>query len=416
MNDLLAVILGGGAGSRLYPLTKMRSKPAVPLGGKYRLIDVPISSCINSDINRIFVLTQYNSASLNRHIDTTYRFDSFRRGFVSVLAAEQTPSSEKWYQGTADAVRQSLPHLNDQDYEHALILSGDQLYSMDYREFFRCHEEHEADITIGTIPVNAEDATGFGILKTDDDNIIREFYEKPASDELPGKESQVSEDMQEAGRIYLASMGIYIFNRKALEDLLLNAPDDHDFGKQIIPAAIDKYRVVSFPFTGFWSDIGTVKSFYEANLMLARPVPPFSLYNKVFPLFTNARMLPPAKIQNSTISDALISEGSLIVNSEVLRSVIGLRSYIRAGSSIRDSIIMGCDDFTWLDRDHPDSPGIGENVRIEGAIIDKNAHIGRGSVLVNVDRVTEGERKDVMIRDGIVMVLKDAIIPEGTVI
>ncbi len=418
MHDVLAVILGGGAGTRLYPLTKYRSKPAVPLGGKYRLVDIPISSCINSGIDRIFVLTQYNSASLNRHISASYRFDSFRRGFVSVLAAEQTPSSEKWYQGTADAVRQSLPHLTNQDFSHALILSGDQLYSMDYRELFAHHQESGADITIATIPVNAQDASGFGILKTDDEGIIREFYEKPAVHELNGKESRVTEELQHAGRIYLASMGIYLFKSEILKNLLLGAPDDNDFGKQIIPAAIQEYRVSSYPFTGYWSDIGTVRSFYEANLMMVWPRPPFSLYDKMHQLYTNPRMLPPAKIQKSVIEESLISEGSIIVNSTITRSVIGLRSFISSNTTIQDSIVMGFDDFSWLDNDSNDLPdaGIGEGAYIERTIIDKNACIGKRCVIRNVDDVQEGEREDIFIKDGIVVIVKDACIPDDTVI
>ena len=416
MNSLLAVILGGGAGTRLYPLTKLRSKPAVPLGGKYRLIDIPISSCVNSDINRIFVLTQYNSASLNRHIAAAYRFDSFRNGFVSILAAEQTPSSENWYQGTADAVRQCLPHLMDQEFSHVLILSGDQLYSMDYRKMFDHHLENNADITIGTIPVNAADAPGFGILKTNDESEISEFYEKPKTEELPGKESLVTDELKAEGRIYLASMGIYLFGREILYKMLTDTPEDHDFGKQIIPAAISQKKVVSYPFTGYWSDLGTVKSFFDANLMLAQPKPPFSLYDKVSPLYTNARMLPPAKIQHSMIEDSLICEGSLILHSEVIRSVVGLRSYIGAGAKIRNSIIMGFDKYSWLDEGATGVHGIGENVVIENAIIDKNARIGKGSVLTNTQGIQEGERDGIYIKDGLVVVTKDTSIPEHTVI
>ncbi len=412
MTDVLAVILGGGAGTRLYPLTKFRSKPAVPLGGKYRLVDVPISSCINSEIDRIFVLTQYNSASLNRHISTAYRFDSFRRGFVSVLAAEQTQSSKKWYQGTADAVRQCMPHLNNQDYSHALILSGDQLYSMDYRRLFAHQEATKADITIGTIPVTATDASGFGIMKTDEEGIIQEFYEKPAPEHLAGKESNVSSDLQAEGRVYLASMGIYLFKGEILKDLLLGAPDDHDFGKQIIPAAIHRYRVASYPFTGYWSDIGTVHSFYEANLMLARPAPPFSLYDKMAPLYTNARMLPPAKIHHSMIEDSLISEGSVITRSTITRSVIGLRSFIKEGARVTDSIVLGYENFAWLDQ----HAGIGENTVIEKAIIDKNVKIGKHCRITNKDHVVEGEREGMFIKDGIIVITKAAQIPDNTVI
>lgn len=419
MRDIIAVILGGGAGTRLYPLTKYRSKPAVPLGGKYRLVDIPISSCINSGIDRIFVLTQYNSASLNRHISASYRFDSFRRGFVSILAAEQTQSSKNWYQGTADAVRQSLPHLTNQKFSHALILSGDQLYSMDYRKLLKHHEQCDADITIATIPVNNQDAPGFGILKTDDDGVIQEFYEKPDASDLAGKESKVTEELEAAGRIYLASMGIYLFKNDILQSLLLNAPEDNDFGKQIIPTAIDKYRVCSYPFDGYWSDIGTVRSFYEANLMMVWPKPPFSLYDKMARLYTNPRMLPPAKIQKSMIEESLISEGSIIINSEITRSVIGLRSFIADGTTIKDSIVMGYDDYEWLEEDGGDGlpdAGIGQGAYIESTIIDKNAQIGKRCIISNRDNVQEGERENVFIKDGIVVIVKDAIIPDDTVI
>ncbi len=416
MNNLIAIILGGGAGTRLYPLTKLRSKPAVPLGGKYRLIDVPISSCINSGINSIFVLTQYNSASLNRHIAHSYRFDSFRNGFVTVLAAEQTPSSTQWYQGTADAVRQSLPHLTDQDFSHVLILSGDQLYSMDYRKIFDKHISSGAGITLGTIPVTAEDAPAFGILKTNDEEEIVEFYEKPPLDELGGKESLVSEELQSQGRIYLASMGIYLFDREILERALLESEEDHDFGKQIIPDAIRTQKVVSYPFTGYWSDLGTVRSFYEANLMLAQPLPEFSLYDKMAPLYTNARMLPPAKIHNSVIENSLISEGSLITKSEIIGSVIGLRTYVEEGARIKDSVIMGFDQYSWLGNSTEKVHGIGENARIENAIIDKNARIGPHCVITNTEGVQEGERGGIYIRDGIVVVTKDARVPDHTVI
>jgi glucose-1-phosphate adenylyltransferase len=327
MLDTIAVILGGGAGTRLYPLTYQRSKPAVPLAGKYRLIDIPVSNCINSDINRIFVLTQYNSASLNRHISNAYRFDRFTRGFVTILAAEQTPSSKDWFQGTADAVRRSFHHLEVYKHRHVLILSGDQLYSMDYRLILEHHEESGADITVATIPVTAQDAPAFGILKTDADGVITEFHEKPVSDQLDGKESPVSDEMNRQGRIYLASMGIYVFGKRILTDLLAHHPTDHDFGKQIIPNAIYDKRVVSYPFTGYWSDIGTIRSFYEANLMLATPKPDFDMYNPTAALYTNSRMLPPAKIQSSYIQDSLVAEASVIINSQIFNSVIGIRSY-----------------------------------------------------------------------------------------
>ncbi|ACY48864.1 glucose-1-phosphate adenylyltransferase [Rhodothermus marinus] len=418
----IAVILGGGAGTRLFPLTLKRSKPAVPLAGKYRLIDIPISNCINSGINRIFVLTQFNSASLNRHIAQTYRFDRFRTGFVSILAAEQTPSSREWFQGTADAVRRSMAHIGVFRHDYVLILSGDQLYLMDYRVMLAHHRAKRADITIATIPVRAEEAPAFGILKTDQDGIITEFYEKPPLHELAGKESPVSPEMEAQGRIYLASMGIYVFNKDVLCRLLEENPTDHDFGKQIIPKAIQRCRVVSYPFTGYWSDIGTIRSFYEANLMLAQRHPPFDMYNPQMPIYTNARMLPPAKVQSSFVQDSIIAEGSVIINSQIVNSVIGIRSVIRENATVKNVVMMGADYYPWHDpslRDPvegPDNPGIGEESYVEGAIIDKNVSIGRRCVIKNRDQVQEGEGPNFYIRDGIVVLPKNARIEDGTII
>ncbi len=422
MDEIIAIILGGGAGTRLYPLTKHRAKPAVPLAGKYRLIDVPISNCINSNISRIFVLTQFNSASLNRHIARAYRFDRFRQGFVSILAAEQTPYSKDWFQGTADAVRQSMIHVANYRYDYVLILSGDQLYSMDYREMAAHHKEHNADITIASIPVTAREAPGFGILKTDQDHLITEFYEKPPAEELEGKESPVSDEMRAAGRVFLASMGIYIFSRGVLRDLLANHPDAHDFGKEIIPSAIKNRRVISFPFSGYWSDIGTIRSFYDANLMLAQRHPQFDIYNPKRLLYTNARMLPPAKIQNSYIQDSIIAEASIIVNSQITNSVIGLRSYIGNNTTIKDTVFMGADYFPWHDislRDPvegPARPGVEEESYIEGAIVDRNGSIGKRCVIKNREHVQEGEGPSFYIRDGIVVIPKNSVIPDDTII
>ena len=296
MNRVLAVILGGGAGTRLFPLTRDRAKPAVPLAGKYRLVDVPISNCINSGLDRIFVVTQFNSASLNNHIARAYVFDRFSGGFVTILAAEQTPSSEMWYQGTADAVRRTVSHFRSYPHDQLIILSGDQLYTMDYREMLAHHRQHAADITVAVTPVQADEAPGFGILKTDAEQRITEFYEKPKRGELAGKESPVSPDMEAAGRIYLASMGIYIFEAPVLYEVLDAHPDDHDFGKAIIPGAIQGCRVIAYPFTGYWNDIGTVRSFFETNIMLAQPQPAFNLYDVNMPLYTDSWMLPPAKV------------------------------------------------------------------------------------------------------------------------
>ncbi|PSR00323.1 MAG: glucose-1-phosphate adenylyltransferase [Bacteroidetes bacterium SW_11_64_17] len=420
--SILTVILGGGRGTRLYPLTKLRAKPAVPLAGRYRLIDVPISTSINSGITRIFVLTQFNSASLNRHLARAYQFDRFSNGFVSILAAEQTPSSKDWFQGTADAVRRSLPHIEGHRHQHVLILSGDQLYSMDYRNMLAHHHETEADVTLGTIPVTADAATAFGILKTDDEDIITEFHEKPAADELDGLESPVAPELEEEGRTYLASMGMYIFDREPLRELLGANPDDHDFGNQIIPKAIDQMRVASYPFADYWSDIGTIRSFYEANLMLAEPEPPFNLYDPNQPLYTRARMLPPAKIQNSTVQDSLIAEGSLVERSQVSQSVVGIRSYIGPDTTLKNSVMMGTDHFRWHDMEKrdivegPENPGIGEESYVEGAIIDKNVSIGKRCIIKNQSGVQEAEEDLYHIRDGIVVIPKNTEIPDDTII
>ncbi len=422
MNDLLAVILGGGAGTRLHPLTLHRSKPAVPVAGKYRLIDIPISNCINAGLNRIFVLTQYNSASLNRHIARTYQFDRFRRGFVSILAAEQTPSSKEWFQGTADAVRQSLPHLNVYRHSHVLILSGDQLYLMDYQKLFEYHEASGADITLATVPVTAEDASAFGILKTDDNQVITEFHEKPPQNDLAGKDSPVSDKMREAGRIYLASMGIYIFNCRILNDLLDRDPNDHDFGKQIIPDAIKSHKVVSYPFEGYWSDIGTIRSFFDAHLELARKGPEFDMYSQTMPIYTNARMLPPAKIESSYITDSLVGEGSIIINSQISSSVIGIRSFIGYNTTLKNCVIMGSDYYPWHDpalRDPvqgPLLPGIHEESYVERAIIDRNVSIGKRCIISNRDNIQEAERENFYIRDGIVVIPKGVAIEDNTII
>ncbi|MEL6444104.1 MAG: glucose-1-phosphate adenylyltransferase [Bacteroidota bacterium] len=420
--DLMAVILGGGAGTRLAPLTIPRSKPAVPLAGKYRLIDIPVSNCINSQVTSIFVLTQFNSASLNRHIHRTYRFDRFRRGFVTIIAAEQTPDSRDWFQGTADAVRKSMPHINAFPHEHTLILSGDQLYRLDYRKMYQHHISSGAEITIGTVPVHANDAPGFGILKTDDDGVITEFHEKPALDELDGKESKVSQELQDDGRIYLASMGIYLFNRSVLGSALDADPTCTDFGKEIIPREIGNRKVVSFPFADYWSDIGTIRSFYEANLALADREPEFDLYDAEMPIYTNARMLPPAKVQNTMLQDVMIAEAAVISDAYVERSVIGLRTSIRRGAVVKNSVVMGSDYFPWHPpasrylNQAPDAPGIGEGSYIENAIIDKNVQIGKNCRITN-DRGVESEEGDFYsIRDGIVVIPKNAKVPDHTVI
>jgi glucose-1-phosphate adenylyltransferase len=423
MQRALAVILGGGAGTRLFPLTGHRAKPAVPLAGKYRLVDVPISNCINSGLDRIFVVTQFNSASLNKHIARAYVFDRFRAGFVTILAAEQTPSSEKWFQGTADAVRQSMLHMRSYPHDRVVILSGDQLYAMNYGEMLAHHEASRADITIGVTPVVAADAPAFGILKTDAEQRITEFYEKPKLGELAGKESPVTPELEAEGRIYLASMGIYVFDTEVLQRVLDDHPDEHDFGKEVIPGAIrGGARVVAYPFTGYWNDIGTVRSFFETNIMLASPKPDFNLYDARMPLYTNARMLPPAKVTRSRVENSLVCEGAVIVDSDVSESVIGIRSYVGARTRIHRVVMMGADYYPWADTDGqvrvqgPAAPGIGEDTRIENAIVDKNVSIGRRCVITNWAGVQDGEGDGFYIRDGIVVLTKNAVIRDGTTI
>lgn len=423
MNDIISVILGGGAGSRLHPLTYRRAKPAVPLAGRYRLIDIPISNCINSNINRIFVLTQFNSASLNKHVQRAYRFDRFGSGFVNVLAAEQTPISKDWFQGTADAVRRVLMHIQGHRHSHVLILSGDQLYSMNYSKMFEHHKALNADITIATIPVTAEDAPGFGILKTDDKEKITEFYEKPSLEELHDKASPVDASLEAQGRVYLASMGIYIFSKELLSSMLAENVGMHDFGREIIPAAIKDCHVVSYPFADYWSDIGTIKSFYDANIMLTQPRPPFNVYNPKAPIYTTVRTLPHAKISNSVVRNSIIAEASVIVDSEVEDSVIGIRSYIGRNAVVKKTVMMGADYFHWHDSglrepsQGPDNPGIGEGSYVEGAIIDRNVSIGRDCKIFNKDHVQEGgDGENVFIRDGIIVITKNARLDDNTII
>lgn len=421
MNEMLSVILGGGAGTRLFPLTRDRSKPAVPMGGKYRLIDIPISNCINSNVDRMFVLTQFNSASLNQHVARAYRFDRFRSGFVTILAAEQTATSTAWFQGTADAVRQVMHHIRSFPHSHLLILSGDQLYRMDYRKLLAFHEEREAEITIASIPVVAEEAPGFGILKTDDRGKITLFREKPPLDQLEGLDSPVPEDLQQSGRQYLASMGIYIFNQDLIGRLLDEHSEATDFGKEIIPAAIDACEVYAYPFDGYWSDLGTIQSFFDANLDLAKPTPPFDLYDPVAPIYTNARMLPPAKIENCDVRQSLIAEGSVVAGSIVENTVIGARTYIEYDCVIRNSVLLGADYIPWhhnrgYQPDAPDRPGIGHGSVIENAIIDKNVRIEAGCRITNNRGINNEDGEFHFIRDGIVVIPKNTVVPAGTVI
>jgi glucose-1-phosphate adenylyltransferase len=422
MQEMLAVIMGGGEGKRLFPLTLYRSKPAVPLAGKYRLIDIPISNCINSNINRMFVLTQFNSASLNRHIAMSYTFDRFSKGFVTILAAEQTYQSRDWYQGTADAVRHSLHYINAYWHKYVLILSGDQLYQLNYREMLRHHMENNAEITIGTIPVTAEEAPAFGILKTDARHNIVEFHEKPPKHQLPQVCSKVSPELAAQGRIYLANMGIYIFNHEVLNEELASPKKYTDFGKELIPDTIGRRRLVSFPFSGYWSDIGTVKSFFEANIELTKENPPFDFYNPKMLVYTRGRMLSPTRLDDCSVHDSLITEGCIINKSHISDSVIGIRSVIHSGTTLKRCIDMGADFYPWQEKEGreqqeaPDDPSIGEGSYIEGTIIDKNVKIGRNCVIRNERQEKNYDGPNYYIRDGVIVLPKNTVIPDGTII
>jgi len=421
--SVLAVILGGGAGTRLFPLTASRSKPAVPIAGKYRLVDIPISNCINSGINRMFVLTQFNSASLNKHIKNTYHFSAFSTGFVDILAAEQTPDNPGWFQGTADAVRQSLRHISNLEYDYILILSGDQLYQMDFGDMLKNHISSKTDISIATIPVDDRDAPEFGILKTNEENVITSFVEKPKKEILPEWVSDTGAEMQGQGRNYLASMGIYIFNKKILDKLLNEAhPNATDFGKEILPDSIENYKVSSFQYDGYWTDIGNIYSFYEANLALTQEVPLFNLFDNNKTVYSRARMLPPAKISGTTLEKTIIAEGSIIHASRIEQSVVGIRSRIGHGTTVVSTYIMGNDYYETLEEMESNTSkglpkiGIGERCYIKDAIIDKNCRIGNdvringGSHLANTDHPLY------TVKDGIVVVKKTAILPDGFVI
>ena len=417
-NEVLAIILGGGQGSRLYPLTAERSKPAVPIAGKYRLVDIPISNCINSDIKRMYVLTQFNSASLNKHIKNTYHFSFFSSAFVDVLAAEQTMQSDKWFQGTADAVRQSMHHFLRNDFEYALILSGDQLYNMDFKDMIEKHKESKAEISIATYPVNVKDATSFGILKTNNENTITSFIEKPAAALLPDWTSDVSDDMKKEGRNYLASMGIYIFNRDLLIQLM-NTPDTIDFGKEIIPQSIDKHKTLSYQYEGYWTDIGNIDSFFEANLGLTDPIPKFNLYddNRVY---TRARILPTSKISGTVLNKAVIADGCIIHATKIERSVIGIRSRIGKESVVTNTYMMGSDYYESLENIEKNNIenilGIGDRCTINNCIVDKNCRIGDDVKIDGSTHVEDSETDSYLIKDGIVVLKKGATIPKGTVI
>ena len=421
--NTLAIILGGGAGTRLYPLTASRSKPAVPIAGKYRLVDIPISNCINAGINRMFVLTQFNSASLNKHIKNTYHFSMFSSAFVDILAAEQTPDNAGWYQGTADAVRQCIRHVEQHDAEYILILSGDQLYQMDFQEMIDDHIARGADISIATIPVAEREAPEFGILKSDERGTITSFIEKPRPEVLHEWVSDTGDVMRGVGRIYLASMGIYIFNRKLLNDLLMEVHKNAtDFGKEIIPSSISNYKVASYQYGGYWTDIGNIYSFFEANLALTQEIPDFNLFDNSKPVFTRARMLPPAKISGTTLERTIIAEGSIILASRVENSVIGIRSRIGHGTTIVSSYLMGSDFYETLqemnhaaERNIP-KIGIGERCYIKNAIVDKNCRIGNDVRINGGAHLPNSDHSLYTVKDGIVVVKKGAILPDGFVI
>ncbi len=423
---VVAVILGGGAGSRLFPLTRERSKPAVPLGGKYRLIDVPVSNCINSDINHIFVLTQYNSASLNRHISRTYRFSGFSSGFVEILAAEQRNDSPDWFQGTADAVRQILPHLRSWNVKTLLILSGDHLYRMDYRKFLARHFETDADVTISVVPARRDEAEGFGLLKTDDNGAIVEFSEKPKGEALEAMRVDTTSfglTKEEAERRpFLASMGIYVFNYEKLKELLGADNRAVDFGGEVIPAAIRNYNVQAHLFDGYWEDIGTIRAFYNANLDLASPLPKFNFFNAEAPIYTRTRYLPPSKLHGCDIDNSMVSEGCIMNGVYARNSIIGLRSRLDVGVRIENSIIMGSDFFESIEEIKTNlgngSPhiGIGENTLVRNAIIDKDVRIGKNVKLLNAAGIDNLDGPDgcYYIREGIIIVPKGATIKDGT--
>lgn len=415
----LAIILGGGQGSRLAPLTESRSKPAVPIAGKYRLVDIPISNCINSQIQRMFVLTQFNSASLNQHIKNTYHFSTFSSAFVDILAAEQTPDNPTWFQGTADAVRQCMQHFLNHSFEYALILSGDQLYQMDFNQMLQAHHQSGAAISIATLPVSAKEAPEFGILKTNEQGFITSFIEKPKAELLPEWTSEVSDEMKAEGRHYLASMGIYIFNRDLLISLMKN-PDTKDFGKEIIPQAIGQHQVLSYPYEGYWTDIGNIDSFFEANLGLTDDIPKFNLFDNMRKVYTRARVLPPSKITgSSTIDHSIIAEGCIMNSVTVEHSVVGIRSRIGFGSTIINSYLMGNDFYQNMDEIRANDQqnilnvGIGERCFIHNTIVDKNCRIGSDVRLNGGKHLADANHELYAIKDGIIVVKKGAVLPNG---
>src|SRR3989440_9045474 len=425
ISNVLSVIMGGGAGSRLFPLTKERAKPAVPLAGKYRLVDIPISNCINSNLKRIYLLTQFNSASLHRHISQSYKFDHFSGGFVEILAAEQTLTDTSWYQGTADAVRKNLVHFLNHDFEYMVILSGDQLYRMDFRRIIAQHAETYADVTIATIPVTRAEAQSLGIMEINDERRITRFVEKPKE---PAVLDSLKLDRELYGKFnvegdeefYLASMGIYVFNREVLVRLLDNTLTD--FGRDIIPAAIANYRVFSYIFQGYWEDVGTIRSFFNANLDVTSELPRFNFFNMSAPVFSRPRWLPASKINGAHINHAIISDGCIINHANISHSIIGIRSIVGSGSELNRVVLLGGDYYeshaSILENEVMGKPriGIGQNTRIENAIIDKNARIGDNVVITPAGKPECMDHQLCYIRDGIVIIPKNEVIPHGTVV
>lgn len=429
MKNVLAIILGGGQGSRLYPLTKTRAKPAVPVAGKYRLIDIPVSNCINSGIEKIYILTQFNSASLNRHVNQAYRPASYSDGFIEILAAQQTPDSPEWFQGTADAVRRYAWLLESWDVTEYLILSGDQLYNMDYEKFVKHHRDTGADVTLSVLPVDQKKAMAFGLLKTDDKGKIIKFLEKPkgeALEEMRVDTTKLGLSAEEAQYSpFIASMGIYVFNKKSMMKMLNDNPDFTDFGKEIIPNAIHNANVQAYLFSGYWEDIGTIESFYQANLDLTRhPDTAFNFYETKKPIYTRARYLPPSKVHDCRVKDSIIGEGCILNKATVTNSVVGIRMHVDADCIIEDTLLMGCDFYQPQEERKSDLEnnivpmGIGENTIIRHAIIDKNARIGKNVQIINKDRIQDVNREEhgYCICNGIVVVVKNAVIPDNTII
>ncbi len=427
MRKVLALILGGGRGTRLYPLTKLRAKPAVPLAGKYRLIDIPVSNCINSGIQKIYVLTQFNSASLNRHITQTYQFSPFNEGFVEILAAQQTPENSNWFQGTADAVRQYLPSLREFKTDDFLILSGDQLYRMDYRPFLHHHFETNADVTLSVIPMTAAAAAGYGLVKTDDRGRVREFSEKPtgkALEDMRVDPAAFGIDTSAAKHVpYLASMGIYAFKRDALFEMLTHNPEQTDFSRDLIPASVNVFRVHAYLFENYWEDIGTIAAFYRANMELVKqPRPVFSFYDANAPIYSRPRFLPPTKMLHSTVEESMVCEGCIVKSSQIRRSIIGIRSRLEANSVIENTLLMGADFYQTSEEREADVKagippiGIGANTHIRNAIVDKNARIGQNVKIHNKEQIQEAdmESKGYWISGGIVIIIKGAVIADNT--